>query len=99
MKKLTVNIVICISLVGLAAPAYAQDPCETLLCMWGMFKGKGVVAKCDPAVSDFKSIVVRKHGKFKPSDTSDARRSFLGQCRFGKDQQDKIIDKYGTKLW
>ncbi|MFY1070651.1 TrbM/KikA/MpfK family conjugal transfer protein [Pseudomonas juntendi] len=99
MKKLTINLGICISLAVFGTPVYAQDPCETVLCMWGMLKGKGVVANCDPAVSDFKSIVVRKHGKFKPGATSDARRSFLGQCPFDKSQQDKIINKYGTKLW
>lgn len=99
MKKLFINIGICSLLAIQGAPAYAKDPCKTTLCMFGMLKGKGVVEGCDPAVSDFKSIVVKKKGKFKPGPTSDARRDFLSQCPYDKEQQDKIINKYGTKRW
>lgn len=99
MKKLVMSIGVFALLAIQGAPVYAKDPCKTTLCMFGMLKGKGVVDGCDSAVSDFKSIVVKKKGKFKAGRTSDARRDFLSQCPYDKEQQDKIINKYGTKRW
>lgn len=99
MKKILTTISACILLASIGAPAYAKDPCKTVMCMWGVLKGKGIVKNCDEAVNDFKSIQVKKRGKFKPGATSDARQQFLNQCPNDKDQQDQIINKYGTKRW
>lgn len=65
---------------AIALPAEARDPCATVLCMWGKLKGAGVVENCDGPVADYFSIVKRKKGKIKLSQTADARKSFLDSC-------------------
>ncbi|WP_085621395.1 MULTISPECIES: TrbM/KikA/MpfK family conjugal transfer protein [unclassified Pseudomonas] len=65
---------------SVALPAEARDPCATVLCMWGKLKGAGVVENCDGPVADYFSIVKRKKGKIKLSQTADARKSFLDSC-------------------
>ncbi|MEX5684829.1 TrbM/KikA/MpfK family conjugal transfer protein [Pseudomonas silesiensis] len=95
MKKVISASLIAIALAAQAAPAFAKDPCETVLCMAGMLQGKGTVDGCAGPVADFFDIVKKKHGKFKPDATEDARREFVNQCPTPGGWGDKIADKYG----
>ncbi|MQT57765.1 conjugal transfer protein [Pseudomonas sp. FSL R10-0399] len=95
MRKVISATLITIALAAQAAPAFAKDPCETVLCMAGMLQGQGTVDGCDGPVNDFFSIVKKKHGKFKPDATQDARRQFVNQCESDNGWGDKIADKYG----
>ena len=96
MIKIITGSLMAIFLAAQAAPAFAKDPCETVLCMAGMLQGKGIVKGCDGPVSDFFSIIQKKNGKFKASRTADARRKFVNQCPTPGGWGDKITDKYGT---
>ncbi|MDA7024854.1 hypothetical protein [Pseudomonas fragi] len=53
MKKVISATLITIALAAQAAPAFAKDPCETVLCMAGMLQGQGTVDGCDGPVKDF----------------------------------------------
>lgn len=85
-----------------AGSAQARDPCKTLTCMAGKAKIDGSSISgdsCDDAISDFFAIVVKKHGEFKPSATSQAREEFINSCP-GSDQNQMavstIISIFGT---
>ncbi|UVL66989.1 TrbM/KikA/MpfK family conjugal transfer protein [Pseudomonas sp. B21-031] len=84
---------------AVAPPAQADDPCATVLCMWGKLKGAGVVDNCSDPVNDYFSIVKKKHGKIKLSQTSDARQSFLDQCETADPKATKSINnKFGKVI-
>lgn len=95
MKKIISSSVFAIALAIQVTPAFAKDPCETVLCMAGMLQGKNIVTGCDGPVADFFDIVKKKKGKFKPDATQDARREFVNQCPTPGGWGDKIADKYG----
>lgn len=84
---------------AVALPAQAKDPCATVLCMWGKLKGAGVVDNCSGPVNDYFSIVKKKKGKIKLSQTSDARQSFLDKCEAADPQKTKSINnKFGKVI-
>ncbi len=95
MKKILSTSALAIALATQAAPAFAKDPCETVLCMAGMLQGKGTVSGCSGPVSDFFSIVKTRKGKFKASATQEARRDFVNQCESNNGWGDRIANKYG----
>lgn len=85
--------------LAIALPAEARDPCATVLCMWGKLKGAGVVENCDGPVADYFSIVKRKKGKIKLSQTSNARQSFLDSCPKADPSATKSINnKFGKVI-
>lgn len=92
MKKLISATLLSLAVIS---SAHAKDPCETLLCMAGKLQGKGVVDGCDGPVADFFDIVKKKHGKFRPDETQDARREFVNECPTPGNWGDKVADKYG----
>lgn len=83
---------------GLTAHAQAgeTDACTVTLCMFGKLTGNSGGSECKSAEKKFFSIQVKKHGKFKPAATYEARKLFLGECP-GSDPaySDKILDKFG----
>ncbi|WEL55655.1 TrbM/KikA/MpfK family conjugal transfer protein [Pseudomonas kermanshahensis] len=84
---------------AVALPAQAKDPCATVLCMWGKLKGAGVVDNCSGPVGDYFSIVKKKKGKIKLSQTADARQSFLDKCEAADPQKTKSINnKFGKVI-
>lgn len=97
LKKniVTLAMVIC---AGLTANAQAgdTDACTVTMCMYGKLTGNSGGSECNPAEKKYFSIEVKKHGKFKPGPTFDARKKFLGECS-GSDPaySDKIMDKFG----
>lgn len=95
--------ILCSSTALLSNTVWAKDPCKTLACMYGKLGGAGSTldgseSECKGPMSDFFSIVVKKHGKFKASATSDAREQFLNSCKGADENQgpvDGIIGKFG----
>jgi len=85
--------------LAIALPAEAKDPCATVMCMWGMLQGAGVVDNCADPVADYFNIVERKKGKIKLSRTSNARQSFLDQCEAADSDKTKSINnKFGKVI-
>ncbi|SME88657.1 MULTISPECIES: TrbM/KikA/MpfK family conjugal transfer protein [unclassified Pseudomonas] len=96
--KVLPAVVLAVSF-AVALPAQAKDPCATVLCMWGKLKGAGVVDNCSGPVNDYFSIVKKKKGKIKLSQTSDARQSFLDKCEAADPQKTKSINnKFGKVI-
>ncbi|MBV4489059.1 TrbM/KikA/MpfK family conjugal transfer protein [Pseudomonas oryzicola] len=84
---------------AIALPAEARDPCATVLCMWGKLKGAGVVENCDGPVADYFSIVKKRKGKIKLSQTANARQSFLDSCPKADPSATKSINnKFGKVI-
>ena len=82
-----------------ASPAYASDPCQTLLCMAGKLQGQSGGGDCDTPIGDYFSIVkFGKHGRFNASGTASARLSFLNSCSAPGvgDWPNQINAAYGT---
>jgi hypothetical protein len=79
-----------------AAPTYADDPCETVLCMYGKVTGNSGGSECSSPEKAFFDIVKKnKHG-FLPSHTADARKDFLLQCKAADPAAiSQIISKFG----
>jgi hypothetical protein len=78
------------------APAFAKDPCKTVLCMWGLFNGSNP-AECDQAIQDhFDIVVYKKKKKIDWNSTAKQRLAFTNSCP-GSDQgfNKKINDKFG----
>lgn len=96
MKKIAISLACIVGLSG-AAPAFAKDPCETVLCMFGMLSGQNP-GECSGAVKDYFSIVVYKKGKPQLSKTSNARQKFLSSCPTAEDPVTKSINKKFGKV-
>ncbi|RMR11229.1 hypothetical protein ALP90_200152 [Pseudomonas amygdali pv. ulmi] len=97
MKKAMAALAIALC-AGLTASAHAgeTDACTVTLCMFGKLTGNSGGSECTSAEKKYFSIEVKKHGKFQPGPTFDARKAFLGECS-GSDPaySDKIMDTFG----
>ena len=78
------------------SPAFAKDPCKTVLCMFGKFTGNSGGSECSSAEKDYFSIQIKKKGKIRWDKTATARGQFLNSCP-AADQgiTKKINDKFG----
>ncbi|WP_107329155.1 TrbM/KikA/MpfK family conjugal transfer protein [Metapseudomonas otitidis] len=95
MKRLIAPALAVFLAVGVT-PAYAKDPCKTVLCMFGKLSGKGVVENCDDAVQDYFDIVKKKKKKIRWDQTSDARKQFLDSCPGAdRNSNNAINNKFG----
>lgn len=73
----------------------ANDPCTVFLCMAGKVRGERP-SECTGSNKTFFKIVKKKKGKFKPSQTFDARKSFLSNCPSADPKEvSKILSKFG----
>ncbi|KFF42190.1 hypothetical protein JH25_27890 [Pseudomonas sp. BRG-100] len=78
------------------SPAFAKDPCKTVICMFGKFTGNSGGSECRSAEKDYFSIKIKKRGKIKWSRTAAARGQFLNSCPAAdKNINKKINDKFG----
>lgn len=81
----------------LSSPAaHAKDPCKMVMCMWGKFSGDDGGDECDSAEQEYFSILVKKKGKIRWSDTAKERLKQQNSCptaERGKTKQ--INDKFG----
>lgn len=97
--KIKTTYTMCILLSALyTSTAYADDPCEVTLCLWGKMSGASS-SQCSKTEKKFFNIVKKKKGSFQPGKTFDARKDFLNsECPsvYGVSQFiEKILQKYG----
>lgn len=79
-----------------APPAMAKDPCKSVLCLFGKFTGDSGGSECSGAELDYFSILIKKKGKIKWSQTASAREQFLNSCSAAdKGVNKKINSKFG----
>ncbi|WP_237158165.1 TrbM/KikA/MpfK family conjugal transfer protein [Shigella flexneri] len=64
----------------LTAPAYASDPCASVLCLYGKAVGQGEGVSAEVLKRIFFNILKKKKGSIRWSKTFDARKAFLNQC-------------------
>lgn len=96
MKKTVLAAALLCLAASLSAPAHATDPCEMVMCMWGRMTGSSGGDDCKGPEKAFFDKVIKKKGKFKPSDTADARRALLLQCKAADPAAiSQIISKFG----
>ncbi|MCQ3022716.1 TrbM/KikA/MpfK family conjugal transfer protein [Pseudomonas savastanoi] len=93
--KTRVCALFAVCLLG-SGSAFAGDPCKSVLCLYGKFTGNSGGSECRSAELDYFSILVKKHGNIKWSQTATARQDYLNSCP-GADQSytQKINDKFG----
>ncbi len=96
-KKLFPAVALAVTAL-VSIPTFAGDPCATVLCMFGKFKGAGVVEGCEGPVADYFNIVKKKKGKIRLDKTADARQSFLDSCPAADSDKTKEINKKFGKV-
>lgn len=93
-------VVTLVSITGFSAmPAFADDPCKTVLCMYGRFTGNSGGSECNTAEQDYFDIIAKKHGKINWGKTSTLRGEFLNSCPSADSGiNKKINDKFGKSM-
>lgn len=81
---------------GFSSPAFASDPCEIVICMYGKATG-AAQSECSSAFKQFFSLnSFKKKGRFNPAKTADMRQAMLGECRAADPAAiAKIISQFG----
>ncbi|CAM6593964.1 TrbM/KikA/MpfK family conjugal transfer protein (plasmid) [Escherichia coli] len=80
MKKICKSLIVIFTVSWLTAPAYASDPCASVLCLYGKAVGQGGGSECSSAEKDFFNKIEKKKGKIRWSKTFNLRKNFLNQC-------------------
>lgn len=57
MKKICKSLIVIFTVSWLTAPAYASDPCASVLCLYGKAVGQGGGSECRSAEKDFFNIL------------------------------------------
>ena len=84
-KRIMITAVV-VSMFSL--PAYAADPCASLLCLAGKLQGQAGGDSCSGPIKDYFGIVVYgRHDSFNGSGTASARSGYLNQCNDGGSNQ------------
>ncbi len=60
MKKICKSLIVIFTVSWLTAPAYASDPCASVLCLYGKAVGQGGGSECRSAEKDFFNILKKK---------------------------------------
>lgn len=94
-RRIAAVMFVAVTMLG-ATPAFAKDPCKTVLCMYGRFTGNSGGSECTTPEQDYFDILIKKHGDVRWGKTSTARGEFLNSCP-GADGgiNKKINDKFG----
>lgn len=99
MKAILSVLVLAASSVAMTAPAKAAkaaDPCEQVLCLYGVMTTGNIASGCSGPVGDYFNIIEKKHGSFLPDHTSRKRKKQLDKCSSaGSDVVEKINNKFG----
>ena len=99
LNGINVTVFILGMLTLAAPPAFAKDPCKTVLCMYGKFTGNSGGSECATPEQDYFDIVVKKHGKVNWGKTSTLREEFLNSCPAADGGiNKKINDKFGKVM-
>jgi nitrate/TMAO reductase-like tetraheme cytochrome c subunit len=82
----------------LSASAFADEPCNMTMCMWGKIKGENS-SECQGQIKKFFKKQVKKKGSFLPDHTADARKEMLqDECPSSMVPTqfiDEVINKFG----
>ncbi|EPZ2570095.1 TrbM/KikA/MpfK family conjugal transfer protein [Salmonella enterica subsp. enterica serovar Kiambu] len=96
MKRTCKCLILIFTFSGLIAPAYAADPCKSVMCLYGKAVGSGGGSQCKSAEKDFFNILKKKKGSIRWSKTFDARKAFLNQCSTAEPAAiSKIMSQFG----
>lgn len=57
MKRICKGLIVIFTVSWLTAPAYASDPCASVLCLYGKAVGQGGGSECRSAEKDFFNIL------------------------------------------
>lgn len=77
MKAILSVLVLAASSVAMTAPAKAADPCEQVLCLYGVMTTGNIASGCSGPVGDYFNIIEKKHGSFLPDHTSRKRKKVM----------------------
>lgn len=95
MKKICKSLIVFFTVSWLTAPAYASDPCASVLCLYGKAVGQGGGVSAEVLKRIF-NILKKKKGSIRWSKTFDARKAFLNQCSTADPAAiSKIMSKFG----
>ncbi|RMV65635.1 TrbM/KikA/MpfK family conjugal transfer protein [Pseudomonas coronafaciens] len=93
--KTRICALFAVCLLG-SGSAFASDPCKSVLCLYGKFAGNSGGSECRNAELDYFSILVKKHGNIKWSETASMRQDYLNSCPSAdRGYTKKINDKFG----
>ncbi|HEI2855096.1 TPA: conjugal transfer protein [Escherichia coli] len=96
MKRICKGLILFFSLSWLTVPAYAADPCESVLCLYGKAVGSSGGGECNSAEKAFFNILKKKKSSIRWNKTFDARKDFLNQCSSADPAAiSKIMSKFG----
>lgn len=80
MKKIAIAAALLCLAASISVPAFADEPCNMTLCMWGKVQGQNS-SECQGQIKKFFKKQVKKKGSFLPGRTADARKNMLlGEC-------------------
>lgn len=92
MKKLFASALVGMSISLSSFSAHASDPCETVLCMFGLVEGQDS-QKCQNDIDSYFGIVEWHHGHPDIGATAQSRLSFTQQCKTASGGAISMIDK------
>lgn len=92
MKKAFIGILIAASASLSSISAHADDPCQVVLCMFGMVQGQGS-QQCKSSIDSYFGIVAWRHGHPDLSGTARDRLSLTQQCKSAPNNFISMIDQ------
>ncbi|SEL88583.1 TrbM protein [Kosakonia sacchari] len=98
MKQTAIAAALLCLAASISVPAFADEPCNMTLCMWGKVQGENS-SECQGQIKKFFKKQVKKKGSFLPDHTADARKEMLqDECPSSMAPAqfiDEVISKFG----
>jgi hypothetical protein len=91
MRRALVGTVVAASVSLSSFSAHASDPCETVLCMFGLVQGQES-SECKNDIDSYFGIVEMHHGHPDIGATAQSRLSFTQQCKSASSGSISSID-------
>lgn len=99
MKNIAIAAALLCLTAGFSTPSFADDACESVLCLYGKATGNSGGNECRSAEKYFFNILKKKKGSIRWNKTFDARKSFLNQCSSADPSAiSKIMSKFGKSV-
>jgi hypothetical protein len=92
MKKILIGTIVAASASLSSISARADDPCQVVLCMFGMVQGQES-NQCKDSIDSYFGIVAWRHGHPDLSGTARNRLSFTQQCKSAPNNFISMIDQ------
>jgi len=77
--------------------AYAKDPCESVMCVFGLITGQNS-SECSQAIEDYFSIINFHKGSPDLDATAASRLSFTQQCPSAGQAINTVSDAFGRVI-